>query len=156
MSLGPISGRFAAAALAVVAGACSLSGAGVAPVPGAGPGPAERPAAAVAERTLEYGGYMLVDGQSVPVVLRIRPGEDGRIDGSLQIPELALVAHGAGALRDGRLALQLSYGLDCPGQARLEARDVANGRRLEGTLSASDCTGTERAPVVLLLRSGTP
>lgn len=89
-----------------------------------------------------WSGYVTVEGEGLDGTLRIQ--QDGPVLGAVfEAAALGLVAEGEGRIAaDGSLRITLGYDLQCPGNAELEGRRAEDGLVLEGTLTASDCTGT--------------
>lgn len=100
-----------------------------------------------------YGGSVTFDGNRISLVLEL-VGADTEYSARLSIPSLDLDAGGEGRVDGERLVVELSYAGTCPGQLRLNGRFQDGMRRIEGSLTASDCTGEEEGAVVLLLRPG--
>ena len=150
-----MAGRRAAVTLALV---CFLSGCTLvrgATTPG-GPdsAPAEEVAGAEnAETMRSYGGSVTFDGNRISLVLDL-VGADSDFSARLSIPSLDLDADGAGKVEGEQLSVDLTYAGACPGELRLRGRFRQAMRRIEGRLTACDCTGEEEGAVVLLLRPG--
>ena len=100
-----------------------------------------------------YGGSVTFDGNRMSLVLDL-VGTGSDYSARLSIPSLDLDAGGAGTVEGEQLSVELSYPGTCPGQLRLTGRFREGMRRIEGRLTASDCTGQEEGAVVLLLRPG--
>lgn len=87
-------------------------------------------------------GSVVVDAQRIPGTLTVE--QEGRVlDLGFVAPEFELNAQGTGEIsEEGELWMDLSYNLQCPGNARLEGRISEDANRMSGTLEAVDCTGT--------------
>lgn len=149
----PRSGRHARRALlgllvpAVLLAGCTRVGDPDTPAP---PEEEEEPSAELV--AYEYGGTLSVQGSRLPVVLSMVARGDAVRDVVLRIPEISMVARGDGSLEDGRLELDLRYGDECEGEARILAQMEQDGRVVHGTLSAEDCTGSEEGALELRVR----
>jgi len=99
-----------------------------------------------------YGGTVSLAGQDFALTLELRKTNPPNHLAALAIPEISLEARGGGTLTPERMSLELSYGGDCPGALRVEARVENGGSRATGALEATDCTGTESGPLRLLRR----
>ncbi len=104
-----------------------------------------------AETMRTYGGSVTFDGNRISILLEL-VGVDSDFSARLSIPSLDLDAGGAGKVEGEQLSVELAYAGTCPGQLRLSGRFREGMRRIEGRLTASDCTGEEEGAVVLLLR----
>ena len=89
----------------------------------------------------QYEGEVTVQGQGIPGSLALeQSGAD--LTATFAAPSFGLMAKGEGSVQsDGTISLELSYDLQCPGAAELSGSVSPDGRRLEGTIDASDCTG---------------
>ena len=95
-----------------------------------------------------WDGGVEVQGQSVKGELEVRQ-EGGVLDVDFRAPTFGLVASGAGTVDgDGVVSLRLDYDLQCDGTAELAGRASADGRRIEGTITAADCTGAVQGTFV--------
>lgn len=99
----------------------------------------------------DFTGTVSLGGASLPVTLRMS-GPAGQLIATLTIPDLSLIANGDGRLSEGRLRLDLQYGTDCRGQIELEGTATDDVRRVDGRITARDCTGSEDGTVVLRAR----
>jgi len=90
-----------------------------------------------------YQGFLEMDGGRVPAALELV--REGRRDvrAALQATS-GLLADGEGELRGRTLSLDLSYEGDCPGRMSLEGEWNQDERTYEGSVQASDCTGSGR------------
>ncbi len=126
---------FLGGALILFLGSCQVIGGGPKSPSGTGipePGRAEG---------VVYQGSLVLEGGEIPGALElIREGRRG-IRGALQT-STGLVADGVGSLRGRALTLELAYGGDCPGRMRLEGEWDEGEGRYQGTVQASDCTGS--------------
>ena len=133
--------------MAVLASGCSLVGGGP-------PGAEDHPGGAVEETLRAYGGTVTLDGNRLPLVLEL-VGSGSDYSARLSVPSLDLDAGGAATVDGQRLSVNLEYGgVECAGRLRLVGRFWEGMRRIDGLLTASDCTGEEEGAVVLLLRPG--
>lgn len=124
-------------ALLALAG-CTRVGGGAGPAAGS-----ERPEPVrLPDVSGTWSGYVTVEGEGLDGTLRIQ--QDGpALSAVFEAPALGLVAEGEGRIdADGSLRITLGYDLQCPGSAEMEGRRAEDGLVLEGTLRASDCTGT--------------
>lgn len=131
--------------LAAILPGCTLvnaPGNGTAPDPVVAPDPVAR----------SFGGQLSVQGSTLPVVLTLVVRGEEVEEAHLAVPELSMEAHGDGRLRQGRLMLELWYGDECRGNARVSGDVEEGGWTFEGMLTARDCTGTEEGALVLHLR----
>lgn len=104
------------------------------------PAPEESPAIPLVEG--RWTGFLSMEGQGLNGSLRIEQDAD-RLSGVFEAPDIGMVAEGDGSIEaDGRLVLRLAYDLQCPGTAELTGRRAENGTVIDGTLTASDCTGS--------------
>jgi hypothetical protein len=94
-------------------------------------------------------GMVTLGGRRLRVLLELTTDDRGGGTGRLTIPDLPLDANGSAAWRDDALLLDLRYDGDCPGDLRIRAKRTPDGTRVEGTLTAKDCTGEESGTVVL-------
>lgn len=129
--------------LAVVLAAACSSGA---PEPGAPEPPDPGGQRILVER--EFTGTVSLGGASLPVTMRMS-GPAGRLIATFRIPDLDVVANGGGRLADGRLRLELEYGSECRGEITLDGTATDDVRRVEGRVTANDCTGSESGTFVL-------
>ena len=120
------------------------------PSPG-GTAEGELPAAVQPDALRTYGGSVTFDGNRISLLLEL-VGTGSEYSARLSIPSLDLDAGGAGTSDGEQLLVELSYAGSCPGRLQLEGRFREGIRRIEGRLTASDCTGEEEGAVVLLLR----
>lgn len=140
-----------ALAVALVTGGCTMVR-GVPGQPAPGGTPEGEVAAALQPDALRtYGGSVTFDGNRISLLLEL-VGTGSEFSARLSIPSLDLDAGGSGTADDEQLVVELSYAGSCPGLLRLEGRFREGTRRIEGRLTASDCTGEEEGAVVLLLR----
>lgn len=121
------------------------------PAAGPGAGAEEGPTAPESSARRVYGGSVTLAGDRFALTLELVADGDG-FAARLSIPDLSLDAGGEGRVEDGTLKLELRYPGTCPGRMVLEGRFEQEARRLEGRLTAGDCTGEESGAVVLLLR----
>ena len=140
-------------ALVLFASGCTLVRGGTTPGGPDGAPAAEVAGAENAETMRSYGGSVTFDGNRISLVLDL-VGVDSDFSARLSIPSLDLDAGGAGKVEGEELSVELSYAGTCPGELRLSGRFREGMRRIEGRLTASDCTGEEEGAVVLLLRPG--
>lgn len=131
------------AMLALVAlGGCTLVGsspAGEAPAPEAGEPVPARELPMVDGR---WTGFISVEGQGVNGTLDLTQ-EGPTLQGTFDAPDFGMVAEGGGTIDlEGRVELRLSYNLQCAGSAELVGRRSSDGAVIDGTLTASDCTGS--------------
>ena len=96
-----------------------------------------------------FSGMATLGGRRLRVLLELITDDQGAGTARLTIPDLPLDANGSGAWRDGALLLDLRYDGDCPGDLRIRAKRTSDGTRVEGALTAKDCTGEESGTVVL-------
>jgi hypothetical protein len=138
-------------AIVLAASSCSVVGHGPEAV-----GPSERPTVdrpPPGELPVErdYGGSVTFSGNRISLVLHLS-GVGDEYSAELQIPDLDLEASGTATIQGDYLSVDLSYAGECPGRLSLTGRLRERERRIEGRLTASDCTGEEDGVVVLLLR----
>ncbi len=88
-----------------------------------------------------YQGYLQMDGGRVQAALQLVRDGRRRVLGAFQGVS-GVVADGEGVLRGEALSLLLTYGGDCPGRIELEGVWDQDARVFEGTVQASDCTGS--------------
>jgi len=89
-------------------------------------------------------GYLEVEGQQILGTLTVnQKGKDLGVTFASNglIPQ----ASGSGRIEDGgRVTMELKYGTQCSGEMELAGEVVDQETRLQGSLSASDCTGNAR------------
>ncbi|MEK9501304.1 hypothetical protein [Gaopeijia maritima] len=132
-------------ALAAVlsAGGCSMVGS-----PGATGSPAPPldetppPAAMAPEVQGRWTGFMSVEGQGLNGTLDL--AQDGHdLQAVFEAPDFGMIAEGPGSVDpEGRVVIRLTYNLQCEGTAELVGRRSSDGVVIDGTLTASDCTGS--------------
>ena len=138
---------------ALVVGGCTVVGGSPRdPAPGGTP-ISESTAPVEGEALRTYGGNVTFDGNRISLLLEL-VGRGSDYSARLSIPSLDLDAGGAGTVEGDQLSVELSYAGSCPGTLRLTGRFQESMRRIEGRLTASDCTGKEAGAVMLLLRPG--
>lgn len=133
---------------------CTLVGGGASPSPaervqGAGGEPAVPAEAEFVRRV--YGGSVTFDGNRIALTLEL-VNDGGEVSARLTIPDLDLDAGGAGEIRGEEVTLELTYAGSCAGSLTLEGDFREVRRRIQGRLTARDCTGEESGAVVLLVR----
>lgn len=129
--------------LVVALAACSRVGT----VP---PAPTEGTAAPPAVMTASsLAGVATLAGRRLRVTVFMETGDGEGGTAHLEIPDLPLTADGSASWRGETLELDLRYDGDCPGDLRIRAERTDDGERLEGMLTAKDCTGEESGKVVL-------
>jgi len=101
-------------------------------------------------------GVATLAGQRLLVVVEVATDSRGRGSGHLEIPDLSLTAEGTATLGEDDLELDLRYGGDCPGRLRIRGKRTSGGNRIEGTLTAEDCTGKESGTVFLEVTARAP
>lgn len=132
--------RSATLVATLVFAACS--GGGTAGPVGAGAAASPAPAPAIPDVSGEWSGFVSVEGQGIDGTLVLE--QDGEsLDAVFQAPSFGLAAEGTGTVSaDGRVAIELTYNLQCPGQARMAGDLSADGMAMDGQLEAGDCTGS--------------
>lgn len=90
-----------------------------------------------------YQGSLSMDGGEIAAALEIERTGRRSVRGALQT-STGLIADGEGALRGSTLTLVLAYGGECPGHMALEGEWDTDARIYEGTVEATDCTGSSR------------
>ena len=111
------------------------------------PGAPDTPPAAPEEPIVDLGGAylgsLLVEGQRLPAHLDLEQVGDA-LEAVLRVADVGITAEGEGAVdRHGAFSLELAYTLECPGTAHLSGRWLEGGLRLDGTVTAADCTGSQ-------------
>lgn len=119
------------------------------PEPGGTPEPTGSGDRILVER--DFSGSVSLGGTTLPVTLRMS-GPAGDLIATLTIPGLSVTANGGGTLSNGRLRLELAYGSDCRGEIELDGAATDDVRRVEGRVTADDCTGSEEGTVLLRAR----
>lgn len=94
-------------------------------------------------------GMATLGGQRLRVSLELSTDKRGRGTGHLEIPDLPLTADGPALWRGDALELDLRYDGACPGDLRIRATRASDGIRVEGTISAKDCTGEESGTLAM-------
>lgn len=90
----------------------------------------------------EWSGGVDVEGQSVPGTLVVTQ-EQGALTVTFGAPAFGLTAEGAGTISpEGEIVINLTYNMQCPGQARMTGDLTSEGAVMSGTLEAGDCTGS--------------
>jgi hypothetical protein len=88
-----------------------------------------------------YNGSLTIMGQQLFGSLSI--AQDGeRLDLTFRFPEVGLQASGDGAVSDEGFTGKVSYAVTCPGEATFDAVKDREDGTLSGTVSTSDCEGT--------------
>ncbi len=135
------SGRLALA-LALVAGATACTRVGQPVTDPAPHGAAEPEPVALPDVSGAWTGYLSVEGQGLDGTLQIEQ-DGGELSVVFEAPDFGLRAEGAGSVSaEGEVAVTLEYDLQCPGTAELAGLRSDDGLVLDGSLSASDCTGS--------------
>lgn len=132
--------RALALALLLAAPACTRVGQPVAePAPDVAVEPAPPPPPDVSGA---WSGYLSVEGQGLDGTLQVE--QDGSVLSVVfEAPGFGLRAEGAGQVSaNGEVAVTLEYDLQCPGTAQLAGLRSDDGLVLDGSLTASDCTGS--------------
>lgn len=124
--------------LLLALGACTRVGDPV-PQPAPEPGPAPR---TLPDVSGAWTGFVSVEGQGLQGTLQVE--QDGEaLAVVFDAPEFGMRATGDGRIdADGDLVVTLAYDLQCPGTAELDGRRSDDGMVLDGSLTASDCTGS--------------
>lgn len=131
------------AVVAVFSAGCSMVGSAGTPGSSAPPPPAEAPPAPAAPEVAgRWTGFMSVEGQGLNGTLDL--DQDGHdLQAVFEAPDFGMVAEGAGSVdAAGRVVIRLTYNLQCEGTAELVGRRSPDGVVIDGTLTASDCTGS--------------
>lgn len=109
------------------------------------PRPASESTAPAVEAPVVEGrwtGFISVEGQGVNGILDLDQ-EATDLLAVFQAPDFGLLAEGRGLIAaDGGIVLRLAYDLQCPGIAEMIGERSPDGAVLQGTLTASDCTGS--------------
>jgi hypothetical protein len=88
-------------------------------------------------------GYIEVEGQQILGTLQVSQ-EDRDLGATFLSTGLIAEARGQGKIaKDGTVTMELGYRTQCDGKMVL-AGTAADPSRLQGTVSATDCTGTAR------------
>ena len=114
-----------------VLGGCTGTNGTVQPGPPGPPGPTP---------ALHFDGRLDVGNRRWPVramITRIDAELGIELEGPYEYP-----ARGSGRVEASRFEAHLRYGEECPGTIDLKGQVLAQGLRLVGTASISDCTGT--------------
>ena len=136
----------------VLLSGCTMVGRGGSPPPD-GAAVVEREVLEAGAVRRVYGGSVTFSGDRIALTLEFVDAS-GEVSARLSIPSLELDAGGAGEIMGDEISLELAYGGECPGRLTLYGSFREERRRLEGRLTARDCTGEESGAVVMLIRPG--
>ena len=88
-------------------------------------------------------GTLGVEGQGTVEGRLVMTQEGRELAGDLRIPSLGLDTSGAGTVTaDGRVEMSFEYDLGCAGVAELDGQLSEEDRRMTGSYTADDCTGS--------------
>lgn len=125
--------------------ACTRVGAPSTPEPPPAVEAARPPVEAV---RASFAGYATLTGHRFPMALTVTGVPGAEVAATLDAPEMKMEAVGQGRWEGDTLTLELTYGTTCPGTLRIRVQKDDQGR-LQGALSARDCTGRAEGPLEL-------